>query len=204
MDQFLWYACYGSNLLYERFRCYIEGGECKYNGVGYRGCRDKTLPGPGSIRAAVLPYALYFGNHSKSWGGGGVAFLDKDKPSVTLGKMYLITEEQFVDVYMQENCGPEWPRGVPEGDLEALQEYCRCHSKWYHEVLEFGEFEGHPVKTFTNGNRLAENPPSEPYLEVIRLGMEEMLKDKNVFKSPVAILRPRPALSRKAPETGRS
>ena len=31
-DEYVWYVSYGSNMLEERFRYYIEGGHCTYNG----------------------------------------------------------------------------------------------------------------------------------------------------------------------------
>ncbi len=44
MKDYVWYACYGSNLLYERFKCYILGGTFNGNGRYHDGCQDKTLP----------------------------------------------------------------------------------------------------------------------------------------------------------------
>ena len=35
--EYVWYACYGSNLSADRFRCYIEGGVCAENGRSYEG-----------------------------------------------------------------------------------------------------------------------------------------------------------------------
>ncbi len=62
---YVWYASYGSNLLYERFITYIEGGNCKFNGVDYPGCRDKSLPK--DSRPTIIPYKMYYGNKSGSW-----------------------------------------------------------------------------------------------------------------------------------------
>ncbi|MDR2101675.1 MAG: hypothetical protein LBP43_03815 [Treponema sp.] len=161
MEKLVWYVCYGSNLLEERFRCYITGETFRVNGVKYRGCTDKTPPR--DKRAAILPCELYFAKKSSSWDGGGVAFLDKDKPSVVLGKMYLISEEQFREIHEQE--GP-----------------------WYKALLNFGEHGGYPVKSFTSEKRCAENPPSEKYRRVITAGMREMLEDKGIFKFPAVVL----------------
>jgi hypothetical protein len=113
-----------------------------------------------------LPYEIYFGKESQPWGGGGVAFLDAEKPSVVLGKMYLVSEEQFEDIHEQEG-------------------------KWYNRTLEFkcDQINDWPVKSFTHDTRCKENPPSLTYRGVIQSGMEEMLKDERIFQSPAAILR---------------
>ncbi|MCB2288483.1 hypothetical protein LGK97_01710 [Clostridium sp. CS001] len=68
---YVWYASYGSNLLYERFISYIKGGECKFNGVTYPGCRDKSLPK--DSRAITIPYKMYYSNKSSSCGNAGVS-----------------------------------------------------------------------------------------------------------------------------------
>ncbi|MDR3166470.1 MAG: hypothetical protein LBT93_00885 [Treponema sp.] len=159
MEDLVWYVCYGSNLLEERFRCYIQGG--KYQGKVYKGCEDKT--DPRRRRAAILPYERYFAQKSKFWDEGGVAFLDKDKPSVVLGKMYLISEDQFEAVKEQEG-------------------------RWYQTLLCFEKVDGHPVKSFTNDKRCNENPPSERYRQVISAGMREMLEDKDLLKFPAVVL----------------
>ncbi|MBL0236650.1 MAG: hypothetical protein IPQ02_08595 [Saprospiraceae bacterium] len=36
---YIWYASYGSNLLEERFQCYIKGGMPKGSTKTYLGCR---------------------------------------------------------------------------------------------------------------------------------------------------------------------
>lgn len=38
----VWYACYGSNLLEEHFLCYILGGQPAGVKTVYGGCNDKT------------------------------------------------------------------------------------------------------------------------------------------------------------------
>jgi hypothetical protein len=113
-----------------------------------------------------LPYEIYFGKESKSWGGGGVAFLDAEKPSVVLGRMYLVSEEQFEDIRTQEG-------------------------RWYNRTLEFecDQIKDCPIKSFTHDTRCKENPPSLTYRGVIQSGMKEMLEDDGIFQSPVAILR---------------
>ena len=57
-DKYVWYACYGSNLLKERFMGYILGGGIKGEG----GCRDKTPP----IKEMqiTISHVLYFSKRS--------------------------------------------------------------------------------------------------------------------------------------------
>ena len=65
-DEKVWYVCYGSNMLRARFEIYITGGICEYNGKKYKGCKDTTLP-TCSIPCEI-PYNMYLGNNSSSWG----------------------------------------------------------------------------------------------------------------------------------------
>lgn len=60
----VWYVCYGSNLLRERFMAYVAGGRCRHNGRLYPGCSDTTPPLDEC--AVTIPYELYFGNESSS------------------------------------------------------------------------------------------------------------------------------------------
>lgn len=147
----VWYACYGSNISFDRFRYYITGGTYPLTGKEYTGCRDKTLP---TANAPILiPFEMYFGNKSPSWGGNGVAFLDTSKPSVVIGRAYLITAEQFKDVQLQEGSS----------------------LNWYDKVVDLGTYRGEPIKTFTNSSRQQENRPSAAYLQVIAQGMLELV-----------------------------
>jgi gamma-glutamylcyclotransferase (GGCT)/AIG2-like uncharacterized protein YtfP len=146
---YVWYANYGSNLLYERFITYIKGGNCKFNGVDYPGCRDKSLPK--DSRPMTIPYKMYYGNKSRSWGNGGVSFLDVESTGKSIGRMYLITREQFEDISDQEG----------RGDI------------WYNVSVKLGEYDGIEIVTITNKGRRAFHKPSNDYLKVIRMGIEE-------------------------------
>jgi len=109
---YVWYASYGSNLLYERFVTYIQ---------------------------------------SVSWGNGGVSFLDIESTGEALGRMYLVTREQFQDISRQEGRG----------------------KNWYNNSVNLGEYEGREIITFTNKIKRLHQKPSEKYLEVIRRGIKE-------------------------------
>lgn len=150
MKNHVWYACYGSNLLEERFLLYIKGGFCRFNGKEYPGCKtDKTMPV--EKKPISIPYELYFGKQSPSWDFGGVAFLNprEDARFNTLGRMYLITEEQFGDIQKQEGIG------------------------WYNHVLNLGTCNGIPIKTFTHSELFPKNKPSEKYIDVVVAGLWE-------------------------------
>jgi len=147
--KYIWYASYGSNLLKERFMHYIKGGVCRFNGSYYDGCTDKSEPI--DIRPCLIKHDLYFGNESSKWGYGGVAFLDsnRNEKAATLGRMYLITEEQFEEIHEQEGPG------------------------WYDKVLNLGMEDGFPIKTFTHSTLFPKNKPSSEYVDVIKKGLNE-------------------------------
>lgn len=157
-NDFVWYASYGSNLIYERFIVYIKGGKCKFNEVDYSGCRNKSLPK--DTRPITIPYKMYYGNESSPWGNGGIAFLDTQSRGQTLGRMYLITEEQFEDISRQE--GRE--------------------ENWYNQSLSLGEYNGVEIVTITNKNIRPYANPSDNYLEVLRAGLKETYPEMSDFE----------------------
>src|SRR5204862_84081 len=98
----IWYASYGSNLSFrDRFMCYVVGGKPAGSTKENQGCRDKKPPRDN--KPISLSFELYFAGHSHSW-GGAVSFIRHGRDaSLTLGRMYLLTEDQFNDVVLQEN-----------------------------------------------------------------------------------------------------
>ncbi|MGH4122130.1 MAG: gamma-glutamylcyclotransferase [Clostridium sp.] len=156
-NDYVWYASYGSNLIYERLLIYIKGGKCKFNGVNYSGCRNKSLPK--DTRPVTIPYKMYYGNESSPWGSGGISFLDTQGRGQSLGRMYLITEEQFEDISSQE--------GIEEN--------------WYNQSLSLGEYNGVEIVTITNKNTRPYHNPSDNYLGVIRMGIKETYPDMSDF-----------------------
>jgi hypothetical protein len=154
-NKMIWYVSYGSNILFERFQFYILGGVYPGNGRYYEGCTNRQLPS--KSQPVVIPYAMYFGNQSGSWGGSGVAFLDDKTPGFTLGRMYLITEDQFHEIQNQEG----------------------NYYSWYGKSVALGEHDGVPVRTFTSEIRHPDNPPSDGYLKTIRSGIQEMMNGLN-------------------------
>ena len=132
----VWYASFGSNILSERFACYLEGGRIDGMIRDMPGSRDPSPPTEWR-RWDDLPHRLFFAHSSPTWDGGGVAFVDFGEdlrvagtpaPAETervapatrapaLGvsyRLYRVTLEQFNDVLAQEN-------GMAPGD-EACRE----------------------------------------------------------------------------------
>ena len=148
-NKYVWYACYGSNLLRTRFMEHINGGKSSFSSQSYTPCDDTTPPV--AEMTLEIPYELYFGNESSSWNKGGVAFLDIDRPGKTLGRAYLVTREQYENLRGQE---------------------CRSEH-WYNHEQSLGTKYGIPVITITNRNVRERNTPSEKYREIIIRGLME-------------------------------
>jgi len=67
------YACYSSNLLDERFLCYIKGEQPAVAKAVYGECLDKTLPS--ESEDMYINSELSFARASQNWDNGGVAFI---------------------------------------------------------------------------------------------------------------------------------
>ena len=159
-DDYVWYVSYGSNLLRERFLCYIKGGS--FEGSRYRQpCEDETLPL--AVKTVEIPFDMYFGNYSASWQNGGVSFLDTTCEGHALGVAYLITRDQFRHVAAQENGG-------------------RCPHEgygWYENIISLGRLNGFEVKTITNDNLRDYNEPCEAYWDTLLRGIKENWPEKS-------------------------
>ena len=143
--EYVWYACYGSNLSADRFECYIEGGTCAENGREYSGCSsDKSLWIDSKVKR--FPGRMHFANSSSSWDGKGVAFYDPNGKGETIMRLYKITRQQFMEVRDQE--GPS--------------------DRWYGNIVDLGvDEDGCSILTITNGVSIPENTPSEKYVSLI-------------------------------------
>lgn len=148
-SDYVWYAAYGSNLLAERFSYYIQGGTCPLNGKTYGGSTDKTPP----LKNLPLKIKgqIFFAGRSLSWENGGVAFLDTASEKTVLGNAYLITREQFNEVWRQEGQSPIW----------------------YGKPVFLGAIENIPVYSFTAALPQEANKPTQKYMEVLRKGIKE-------------------------------
>lgn len=142
-DRLVWYVVYGSNLQEERFLRYING-DCDRNG-----CNDKTPPRK-SI-PVIIPGKRYFAKSSSRWQNKGVAFYDWTADGEICGRAWLITEEQFKEIKVQEG------------------------ESWYKEEIEFCPIDGIAARTITHDNSFRKdiNAPSKKYLQVIQSGEAE-------------------------------
>lgn len=169
----MWYASYGSNILKERFLCYILGGKPAGAIKENPGCDNPSLPV--EERNILIQNEIYFAKSSKLWHNGGVAFLKSDSTShcKTLGRMYKITEQQFYQIVEQENSNVNLKfninKVIDKGTLTLSPQL------WYGKILHLGNCEGSPIFTFTapNENNTEINPPHPSYLKTIMRGIQE-------------------------------
>jgi hypothetical protein len=152
----VWYVSYGSNMLYERFMCYINGGKFDDKGKSHKQCKDTTPPQ--AKMNYELPYNMYYANKSKSWDNKGVSFLDiSTDDGKAYGVAYLITKKQFDHIFEEENGGNK-PSPT---------------STWYNKRHELGSIDGITVMTITNRSVIKKNNASEKYLNVLFKGLQE-------------------------------
>lgn len=172
--ELVWYAGYGSNLWWPRFRCYLEGGIPPGSKRSHAGARDPSAPLDDA--ACWLPHPLVFADASRTWGGGGVAYVDASVhvDGASRARRWLITAQQFSDVVAQEG-GRQ-----PGHDLDlaaAMQKgSMTVGSSWYDLVLVVDDLAGVPVVTLTTSRPVSElllNRPSKAYAETIANGLKE-------------------------------
>ena len=152
---YVWYVSYGSNMLYERFLTYIEGGAFEDGGSYNFPCSNTSEPV--ERRTIEIPHDMYFGNNSGSWNGCGVSFLDTSRKGHALGVAYLITREQFEHVAAEENCGR-----FPDG-----------YGNWYEDINTLGEMDGFEMVTITNNELRPYEKPCEEYLNTLKRGIRQ-------------------------------
>jgi len=173
----LWYASYGSNILESRFHCYIKGGQPEGSSKKYIGCSNNELPK--SKKEITINRELYFAKKSKSWDKGGVCFIKNniDKNAKTLGRMYLITSDQYVEIVIQET-NHEGALVIDFDRAKELGSYIFKRKSWYGNLIYLGEEDCYPIFTFTNEKNLEDeiNPPSHNYLLSIITGLKETYK----------------------------
>lgn len=173
-NRLVWYAGFGSNLLRQRFDCYIKGGRPKGSEKDYPGCRDKDAPR--GDRQITLHHELYFAHRSGAW-HGAVAFIRPTASDArTYGRMYLITYGQLNDVVRQENA-----RRVPGEVVVPSYEEWAGADNWhisgvgfYCHLIKIGMQDEHPILTLTaTRDDFAIGAPSEAYVKTIVAGLEE-------------------------------
>lgn len=105
--EYVWYACYGSNISRRRFMRYIDS------------CTDTTPPV--EDRPFEFSHSIYFAKSSAIWDNGAVAFLDVETEGKAYGRIYKITKEQFMEVQQME--GPKYTRGLEFDPIDGLPVY---------------------------------------------------------------------------------
>jgi hypothetical protein len=146
-NEYVWYACYGSNISEDRLMIYING-DINGNFAKSDGCRDKSKPI--ESKSYIIRRRLYFAKHSLKW-NGGVAFLNYRSLGKIYGKIYKIKKSQFIDILNQEQ-----------------------RLKDYDTIIYIGKYKKVPIYTFTALHKLKDlEKPSEEYLNVIKKGIIE-------------------------------
>lgn len=194
MCEMVWYVCYGSNLLEERFLCYVRGGVIPGNVLSERGAKDTTPPV--KSEKCTIDHELFFSTPIKKWFGSGVAYIDPQKMEhtsvqetepglapteecipVTLGRRYLITLEQFLDVVRQENSLPEdYEVPIDFEKLRAEGSQVVLPGSYYGRLLYLGDHDGYPMYSFTcipAMEEMEKAPLFGPYYDVIASGLKE-------------------------------
>jgi hypothetical protein len=178
----VWYAVYGTNLNEHRFSCYINEGTPEGTSKFDVGCRDKTPAVDGGVIS--IPFQLYFAKSSPKWENKSVGFLSlKFDPAIrTLGRKYLITKEQFEDVFRQEN-NVSVKQTINIDFLEAKNiGALTVKESWYGRLVFLGMEEGFPIFTLTahwNFNPKEVLSPSSNYLKHIIKGIRQTYNFSN-------------------------
>lgn len=191
-QSYIWYASYGSNLLKDRFLCYIKGGKPKGSSRTNIGCRDNSLPK--NDMQITIPFQLYFAKKAKNWLNQGVAFIGHDKvdKNPTLGRMYLISEQQFIDVISQENGNKEMPF-IDFKEVQNKSSLVIFNNSWYGNIVYIGDHDSSPIFTFTSPLNIESEPlvaPSNEYLKVIISGLKEIYSYTNQEIAQYLITKP--------------
>ena len=127
----------------------------------------------------MILHRLFFAEASPQWEDLGVAFIqgDQEEAAKTLGRMYLISRDQFREVVLQENGYRKMDVEV-EMDLERTVREGRSEMPegLYGTLLYLGQEDEYPIFTFTaswNENQAPLNRPGPKYLRVIIRGLKE-------------------------------
>jgi hypothetical protein len=195
IESSVWYAVYGSNLLKERFLCYLEGKEFRTNTTVLSApprCEAGTqIHGhlPFNDQPFKVPFKLYFAHTKSKWGHGGVAFVEIEQvhPPPTLGRAYLLTLQQLKCLAREENGGSH-PIDIKHemlfGSVGTTHEITTDQQGWYRILLLCGSLNYKvtqlPVVTLTGQPEEAvpRYSPSPIYHNTIWKGLHQTYPDK--------------------------
>lgn len=145
--KYVWYAAYGSNMNTDRMLCYIQGRKPEFANCKNRGCTDKSLPI--KVKSRKFKGKLFFERSSDNWNGSAVCFVKvsdmKDTLNYFYTKLYLITEEQFIEIAKQEGADDVLLDEVIKS--KGIIKNDRC---FYGDIVYLGKTEGYPIVTFTS------------------------------------------------------
>ena len=180
-DTLIWYASYGSNVNRARFLCYLQGGTPDGTTVAQRGARDNSPPRGDA--ACVFGSAIRFAGHSARWDGAPAFLEHRPATAGALGRRYLITKEQFVDVVAQENRA-DGVVSIPFDDVQP-DTHTVIDTHFYDAIVGLHPVDGIPVATFTSSKPPEHRPaapPSSAYLGTIARGLAQVheLDDKTL------------------------
>ena len=114
-EKYLWYACYGSNLLDARFKKYLD----KFN-----------LEYPIREEKYIFNHPLYFANEGcKNWDCKGIAYIDMNDIGKTYGWKYLIKKDDFKKILHDE--GSTYEEIFIEKDKDNFDIYTISSNKKY-------------------------------------------------------------------------
>lgn len=130
--EYVWYACYGSNISRKRFMDYINR------------CSDTTPPV--EDRPFEFNHDIYFAKSSSTWADCGKAFLDITSEGHAYGRIYKVTRAQYLQIKSKE--GADYTKMVDLGLLDGIPVYSftdtqrndelRMPSYDYYEVILAG------------------------------------------------------------------
>jgi hypothetical protein len=167
----------------ERLAVYLRGGVPSGSTRLHPGARDPS--DPLADEPCRLAHRRFFAGRSRTWGGGGVAFVDPRPGSGdTPARRYLLTLDQFHDVWAQESgrvVGTHLALAAADAsplELAALEPGSSVvvGTGGYDRLLVVGRVDGVAMVTFTSPlepSSLAPNPPSTPYRAVIAAGLRQ-------------------------------
>ncbi len=190
-NKFVWYVAYGSNTTRIRFLYYIQGGFPPGASGFNRGCTDKTFP-KSNKKIILEDFKLCFCKQSKMWENKGVAFIKRELGSIVYGRAYLITLEQFIEIFAQENkvdsrhLFNNFQEEFEKLLTKEIKELNLLKRSNYGKLLILKEEDGFPVITFTNPTPCNPNeyiPPSKTYLKTLIRGLLEIgIDEKTILK----------------------